>query len=295
PNTQGTDVNGDNITDLHKTQSGDTYGSLSKKYGVSIDNLKAWNGYGEKSIPTGVDLIVSQEGYNQKHPATTIPSGSTTNNNSHPLSELINPTIEEAGKASGKSAEYVQKQLREEGLLGASNGKNYQSPGMTKPKHDFDISRPKEMGNGSYTTKNYLPNTKLTNGLKLIAKGAEFTGPIMDSYALTEVIRGRAETYTLLPLSFVFEDFSNEVDKELLKVAVSQGYEATNNYVSSRPSSKTGLQMIYVNQEDYLGLLSGKFGSLSEVKSMGDMQQGYAILIQQQEKSFNILAGFKFR
>jgi RHS repeat-associated protein len=65
PNTQGTDVNGDNITDLHKVQEGENYGIIAKKYGVSVDNLRAWNGYGDKSVPTGINLIVSQDGYNQ--------------------------------------------------------------------------------------------------------------------------------------------------------------------------------------------------------------------------------------
>ena len=241
----------------------------------------------------GTDL---QNQYKKTIPPLPTNTNSGTDSKSSPEKDLIAPTVEETGKATEKTAEYAQKQLREEeGLLGASNGKNYQSSGKTKPDNPFETPRWKEKGNQYFTTENYMPNTKLTNGLKLIAKGAQYVGPILDSYALSEVIRGRAETYTLLPLSFVFEDFSNEVDRELLKVAINEGYEATSNYVSSRPSSKTGLQMAYVNQEDYLGLLSGQFSSLSEVKSLGDMQQGYAVLIQQQGKSFGILAGFKFK
>ena len=43
----------------HKVKQGDTYSSLSKKYNVSVDNLRKWNGYKDKSIPVGADLIVS--------------------------------------------------------------------------------------------------------------------------------------------------------------------------------------------------------------------------------------------
>jgi RHS repeat-associated protein len=62
PNTQATDFNKDGVADFHKTKGGDTYKKLSDKYGVSIDNLRQWNGYKDTEIPTGVDLIVSKEG-----------------------------------------------------------------------------------------------------------------------------------------------------------------------------------------------------------------------------------------
>ena len=58
------DPNGDcsgNCDDVkkHKTEKGDTYGALSKKYGVSVDQLRKWNKYEDTKIPVGVELIVS--------------------------------------------------------------------------------------------------------------------------------------------------------------------------------------------------------------------------------------------
>ncbi len=43
----------------HTTKKGDTYSGLSEQYGVSVENLRAWNGYEDTKIPIGVDLIVS--------------------------------------------------------------------------------------------------------------------------------------------------------------------------------------------------------------------------------------------
>jgi hypothetical protein len=56
------DPNGDDPDEpakKHKTKSGDTYSSLSKKYGVSASQLRKWNGYKDKGIPVGVEMNVS--------------------------------------------------------------------------------------------------------------------------------------------------------------------------------------------------------------------------------------------
>lgn len=42
----------------HKVKKGDTYWGLSKKYGTSISQLRTWNKYPDRSIPTGVKLRV---------------------------------------------------------------------------------------------------------------------------------------------------------------------------------------------------------------------------------------------
>ncbi|KIL72519.1 LysM peptidoglycan-binding domain-containing protein [Bacillus badius] len=42
----------------HVTKKGDTYWGLSKKYGVSIDQLRKWNKYPDRKIPIGVKLRV---------------------------------------------------------------------------------------------------------------------------------------------------------------------------------------------------------------------------------------------
>jgi hypothetical protein len=55
---RGLDPKGDGVK-KHKTQSGDTYGKLAKKYNVSLEQLRKWNGYDDDKIPTGVELIVT--------------------------------------------------------------------------------------------------------------------------------------------------------------------------------------------------------------------------------------------
>jgi len=44
---------------IHVVKKGDTYYSLSRKYGVTVDQLREWNGYKEDKIPIGIELIVS--------------------------------------------------------------------------------------------------------------------------------------------------------------------------------------------------------------------------------------------
>lgn len=45
---------------FHRTVKGDTYGKISQKYGVSIENLREWNGYPDKKIPIGVDIYLTE-------------------------------------------------------------------------------------------------------------------------------------------------------------------------------------------------------------------------------------------
>jgi LysM repeat protein len=45
---------------VHETKSGDSYWKLSKQYGASVEDLRAWNKYSDRNIPTGVNLIISK-------------------------------------------------------------------------------------------------------------------------------------------------------------------------------------------------------------------------------------------
>jgi len=49
----------DKIKITHTVKKGDTYYSLSKKYGVTVEQLREWNGYDDYKIPIGTELIVS--------------------------------------------------------------------------------------------------------------------------------------------------------------------------------------------------------------------------------------------
>jgi len=56
----------------HTTVSGDTYGKLAKKYDVTVDQLREWNGYEDTKIPEGVDLIVSDPSEYNTFRSTTV-------------------------------------------------------------------------------------------------------------------------------------------------------------------------------------------------------------------------------
>jgi RHS repeat-associated protein len=43
----------------HTVKSGDTYSSLAKQYDVTVEQLRSWNGYGDKNIPVGAQLKIS--------------------------------------------------------------------------------------------------------------------------------------------------------------------------------------------------------------------------------------------
>lgn len=49
----------DGVPKQHTAEKKDTYSSLSKKYGVTVDDLRKWNKYGDKNIPIGATLNVS--------------------------------------------------------------------------------------------------------------------------------------------------------------------------------------------------------------------------------------------
>ena len=42
----------------HQVKEGDTYSEISRKTGVSVEDLRAWNGYEDKKIPKGVELLL---------------------------------------------------------------------------------------------------------------------------------------------------------------------------------------------------------------------------------------------
>ncbi len=43
----------------HTIKEGDTYWGLSRKFGVSVDQLRTWNGYPDLGLPIGSELIIS--------------------------------------------------------------------------------------------------------------------------------------------------------------------------------------------------------------------------------------------
>jgi len=45
---------------VHRVQTGDTLYSISKKYGVSVEQIKQWNKLSSNSIQSGMELVVSQ-------------------------------------------------------------------------------------------------------------------------------------------------------------------------------------------------------------------------------------------
>jgi|GEM_PF-3403380 len=67
----------------HTVKRGDTYYSLSKKYGVTIEQLRLWNGYKDTEIPLGIELIVNPNLSNSR-----IISSSTR----RPLLDPFDPT-----------------------------------------------------------------------------------------------------------------------------------------------------------------------------------------------------------
>lgn len=42
----------------HQVKEGDTYSEISRKTGISVEDLRAWNGYKDKKIPKGVELLL---------------------------------------------------------------------------------------------------------------------------------------------------------------------------------------------------------------------------------------------
>lgn len=63
-------ANGSN-TWMWNTEEGDTYSSISKRTGASIDDLRNWNGHKDTKIPTGTLLHISDPTANE--PSTSAP------------------------------------------------------------------------------------------------------------------------------------------------------------------------------------------------------------------------------
>ena len=85
------DPNGDCADCKHKTVEGDTYGKLAQQYGVSVDQLRKWNGYEDKKIPIGVELIVSDPnviGKSKKVPGVGDDMGSGNMTNTQVLRDI---------------------------------------------------------------------------------------------------------------------------------------------------------------------------------------------------------------
>ncbi len=61
---------------MWEVEKGDTYWSISKRTGVSIENLRAWNKYEDTKIPTGALLFLSDPSKkNSSNPKVKLPSG----------------------------------------------------------------------------------------------------------------------------------------------------------------------------------------------------------------------------
>ncbi|WMJ75288.1 RHS repeat-associated core domain-containing protein [Cytophagaceae bacterium ABcell3] len=201
--------------------------------------------------------------------------------------ETVKAATEKGSQLLEKKAETIQKDLRKEGLVGSSNGKNYQ----TTLKKD---GTPRELGNKHFRTTGHMPNTATTKTLKLVAKGLSEIGNIMELVNMAEVVLGKAEPYTLLPLSFVNDEIFTNIDQALLSAALSQGYEATLNYKNNNEKLMKDFSMLYMNEADFNSLMSGEITDLSQIKSLGDMSHGFAAFAHR-GKSLSVLAGFKFK
>ncbi len=85
--------------------------------------------------------------------------------------------------------------------------------------------------------------------------------------------------------SFVVEDQFSQIESELLDTAISQGFEETFQLVTNSPNFSKNFEFIFVNQNDALGVLSGRINSISELEGLDknqvfDPEQGsFAILI----------------
>ena len=66
-------------TQTHKVVAGDTYGALSKKYNVKVEKLREWNGYPDKEIPIGANLIVSNPDKAKFNAYPPVAKNSSTN------------------------------------------------------------------------------------------------------------------------------------------------------------------------------------------------------------------------
>ncbi|WP_299465554.1 LysM peptidoglycan-binding domain-containing protein [uncultured Microscilla sp.] len=44
---------------IHTVKKGDTYSMMAQKYGVTVEKLRAWNGFADNAIPIGAQLLVS--------------------------------------------------------------------------------------------------------------------------------------------------------------------------------------------------------------------------------------------
>ncbi|HXA02799.1 MAG TPA: RHS repeat-associated core domain-containing protein [Cytophagaceae bacterium] len=193
-----------------------------------------------------------------------------------------------AGKGLDKLATKKVEGMKEKGILGSSNGKNYQSPGKTKAG-DW-----KQMGNKSYRTAGHDPTSFGTRTMKLASKGLKQVGNFVKLYELAQIRLGKAEPYTFIPLSFLAEEHMKEADETLINVAIGQGYEATLSYVTNCRTCKE-FQMIYMNEQDFKDVMEGKTTSIDKIKSYGDKSQGYSVLIQVTDGGFFARAGFFFK
>ncbi|NVK48171.1 MAG: LysM peptidoglycan-binding domain-containing protein [Cyclobacteriaceae bacterium] len=100
-------------SDLHKVASGETLFAISKKYGVSVDELKQWNNLRGNDLSVGQALIIRKE-VSEPAPLATVkePAPTTTTVQESPKNEVAkNPVVKaEAPKEEVKKIEKVAKE-----------------------------------------------------------------------------------------------------------------------------------------------------------------------------------------
>ncbi len=278
-------------------ESGEEY-SYTGEEGVSEKILKefGWSKKIEVSGASDKDVLKSDNTRVEKtpfNPQDIIPSnerkeGFKLNSAEQALrDETIKTATEKGSELLEKKAENIQQDLRKKGVVGSSSGKNYQ----TTLKKD---GTPREKGNQYFTTRGYNANTRTTKALKIVAKGLSEVGNYMELANMAQVMLGKAEPYTLLPLSFVNDEMFKEIDQALLNAALSQGYQKTLDYKNNNEKLMKDFSMLYMNKEDFDALMSGTITDMSQIKSLGQMSHGYAAFVHT-GKSLSVLAGFKFK
>lgn len=65
-------------TQYYKIKSGDNLGSIAQKYGVSVNQLKAWNGIKGTNLSVGKTLIINKQYYGTPYQTTKVNTPKTT-------------------------------------------------------------------------------------------------------------------------------------------------------------------------------------------------------------------------
>ena len=114
---------------LHVVKPGETYSFLAQKYGVTVEQLRAWNGFSDRAIPVGAQLLVSdpnnlteeeiQDYFNNfnlndylQQMGKTPPSDAKTGSNNSPKDkQRLDPSKVLGPKSLGQSPDFRGKQF----------------------------------------------------------------------------------------------------------------------------------------------------------------------------------------